>query len=78
MGFRRKKKLPLDENGLPKFDKFTRIEDFGPALRGLGGLQTSHIRALKGSTLGPANKGRRLSPAERKRVEDQMRKDGKL
>jgi hypothetical protein len=61
-----------------KDDRFTRISDFGSDLRGLGGLQTSHIRALKGSTLGPANRGRRLSAEERRRVEEQMKKDGKL
>ena len=59
-------------------EPFTRVEDFGPALKGLGGLQTSVIRALKGSTFGPASKGKRLSPEQRKAIEDQMRKDGKL
>jgi hypothetical protein len=61
-----------------KLKRFTRVQDFGRELRGLGGLQTSHIRALKGSKIGPANAGRRLSSAERKAIEDQMRKDGKL
>lgn len=35
-------------------------------------------RGLKGSKLGPANDGRRLSDAERRKVEEQLRKDGKL
>lgn len=57
---------------------YERVQDFGAALRGLGGLQTSHIRALKGSTFGAANKGRKLSAAERQAIEDQMRREGKL
>lgn len=35
-------------------------------------------RGLKGSKLGPANEGRRLSSAERQAVADQMRREGKL
>jgi len=57
---------------------FERVQDFGHELRGLGGLQTTHIRALKGSTFGAANAGRKLSDAERQAIEDQMRRDGKL
>lgn len=60
----------------PKFGE--RISDFGSDLKGLGGLSTSRIRALRGSKLGPASEGRKLSPEERKRIEEQMRKDGKL
>lgn len=58
--------------------RFERLQDFGRELQGLGGLQTSKVRALKGSTFGPAGEGRRLSPEERKAIEEQMRKDGKL
>jgi hypothetical protein len=35
-------------------------------------------RGLKGAKLGPANEGRRLTAAERRTIEDQMRRDGKL
>lgn len=35
-------------------------------------------RGLKGTTLGPANGGRRLSAAERAAVVEQMRKEGKI
>lgn len=58
--------------------RFSKIDDFGPALRGLGGLQTSNIRALKGSTFGAASAGRKLTPEERKSVEAQLRADGKI
>lgn len=38
-----------------------------------------NLRGLKGCrSYGRANRGRRLSPAEVKAVEDQMRRDGKL
>lgn len=57
---------------------FERVQDFGHELRGLGGLQTVHIRALKGSTFGAANAGRRLDPAERRAIEERMRQEGKL
>lgn len=58
--------------------KWTKLADFGAELRGLGGLQTANVKALKGSTFGPANEGRRLPPAERKAIEDKLRKDGKI
>lgn len=61
-----------------KHKPFSRIQDFGRDLRGLGGLQTTHIRALKGSKLGPANDGRRLSKAEREAIEQKMRQEGKI
>lgn len=35
-------------------------------------------RGLKGAKLGPANSGRRLTAAERKAIEDQMRREGRL
>lgn len=35
-------------------------------------------RGLKGSKLGPASEGRRLDAAERQKIEDQMRREGKL
>jgi hypothetical protein len=55
-----------------------RLADFGRHLQGLGGLQTSRVRALKGSKIGPANEGRRLSATERKAIEEKMRREGKL
>ena len=58
--------------------RFTKLSDFGAELKGLGGLQTAHIKALRGSTFGAANAGRRLSPDERKRIEEQMRRDGRI
>src|SRR5580765_3026774 len=57
---------------------FERVQDFGHELRGLGGLQTTHIRALKGSTFGAASAGRRLSATERQAIEEQMKRDGKI
>lgn len=35
-------------------------------------------RGFKGSKLGPANEGRRLSAAERQEIENQLRRGGKL
>ncbi len=35
-------------------------------------------RGLKGTKLGPANEGRKLSPEERERIEKEMREKGKL
>lgn len=58
--------------------RFTRLQDFGSHLKGLGGLQTSRIRALKGSTFGPAGKVRRLTESECAAIEQQLRKDGKI
>lgn len=58
--------------------RFELIGDFGPGLKGLGGLQTSRIRALKGSTFGAASAGRRLSKSERDAIEAEMRLNGKL
>lgn len=67
-----------DDRGVKMPTRGTRIADFGPGLKGLGGLQTAKIRALKGSKFGPANEGKRLSKEQSKAIEDQMRKDGKL
>jgi hypothetical protein len=33
---------------------------------------------LRGTTLGPANRGRRLDDAERRAIEQKMRDDGRL
>jgi hypothetical protein len=35
-------------------------------------------RGLRGAKLGPANEGRRVSDDERRKIEDQMRREGKL
>jgi hypothetical protein len=56
---------------------FSRIEDV-PGLKGLGGQQTSHIRALKGSKFGAASRVRTLSDSERAAVEARLRAEGKL
>ena len=56
---------------------YTRIADFGRDLRGFGSSDTVHIRPGKG-TFGAASKGRRLSAAERKAIEDRLRKSGAL
>lgn len=58
--------------------RFERLADFGAGLQGVGAAQTAHVRALRGSKLGPASAGRRLTAAERRAVEEQMRRDGKL
>ena len=69
MSKRRHKRVP---------ERFEMVADFGPELRGLGGLQTTHVRPLKGSTFGPASKCRRLSADERRAVVEQMQREGKL
>lgn len=61
---------------LPK--RFERLGDFGAGLQGYGAKQTTHVRALRGSTFGAASKGRRLTKAEREAIERQMRDEGKL
>jgi hypothetical protein len=67
-----------DERGVKLPERGSRIDDFGPRLRGLGGLQTARIRPLRGATLGPASQGRKLSRDELARVVEQMKKDGKI
>ena len=47
-------------------------------VRGLADAQHLRRRVLVGSTLGPANKGRRLSDAERQAIEQRMRDEGRL
>jgi hypothetical protein len=59
------------------FRPYTRRADFGRELRGLGG-PTVHLRSFKGTKLGPASAGRRLTVAERKAVENQLRRAGVL
>lgn len=56
---------------VPYWNRKVRSES-GPA-----GTLTNQ-RGLKGSKLGPANEGRRLSDEERRKIEEQLRKDGKL
>jgi hypothetical protein len=50
----------------------------GEPARGLADAQYLRRRVLRGSTLGPANKGRRLSDAERQAIEQRMRDEGRL
>lgn len=61
--------------------EFHRQRVFGPSrrdLRGMGHSPLHRQRGLKGSTLGPANEGRRLSAEERAAVEARMREEGKF
>src|SRR6516225_6269474 len=51
---------------------------YGGELRGLAHEQLNRQRGFLGTTLGPANKGRRLSDAERQAIEQRMRDDGRL
>lgn len=44
---------------------------------GAAGTLTNQ-RGLRGSKIGPANEGRRVSDEERLKIEAQMRRDGKL
>jgi hypothetical protein len=47
-------------------------------IQGLSHTTLTNQRGLKGTKLGPANEGRKLSLEEREKVEAQMRLDGKL
>jgi hypothetical protein len=51
---------------------------YGGELRGLAHSQLFSQRGLRGITLGPANRGRRLAAAERQAVEQKMRDEGRL
>lgn len=62
----------------PRFEQQRTYDDYGPALRGSSHQQVHRQRGLKGGTLGPAGKCRRLSREERKLVEDKMRAEGRL
>ena len=64
-----------EDKVLPRFEL---LSDFGPALKGLGGLQTAKIRAFPGSKFGAASAGRSLSKEEREAIEKKMRDEGKL
>lgn len=57
--------------------RFDRLQDFGSHLQGIGARQTTHVRALKGSTFGAASSGKRLSEAERKAIE-QLKEQGRI
>ena len=50
----------------------------GGELRGLAHAQLFRQRGLLGTTLGPANRGRRLDAAERQAIEKKMRDEGRL
>ena len=47
-------------------------------LHGLAHSQVFRQRGLRGTTLGPANRGRRLDAAERQAIEQKMRDEGRL
>jgi hypothetical protein len=49
---------------------------YGGELRGLAHSQLFSQRGLRGTTLGPANRGRRLDAAERQAIEQKLR-DGR-
>src|SRR5262245_35793977 len=51
---------------------------YGGALRGLAHNQLFAQRGLRGTTLGPGNRGRRLDAAERQAIEQKMRDEGRL
>ena len=51
---------------------------YGGELRGLTHAQLFRQRGLRGTTLGPANRGRRLDAAERQAIEQRMRDEGRL
>lgn len=55
-----------------------RRADYGSELRGISHTQLQRQRGLRGSTLGPANEGRRLSDAEREEIERKLREQGRL
>ena len=50
---------------------------YGGELRGLAHAQLFRQRGLRGTTLGPANRGRRLDAAERQAIEQKMRDEGR-
>jgi hypothetical protein len=51
---------------------------YGGELRGLAHNQLFAQRGLRGTMLGPANRGRRLDVAERQAIEQKMRDDRRL
>jgi hypothetical protein len=55
----------------------TRVADLGFSPKGVAGSQSRRIRATKGR-FGPAGKARQLSEAEKRSIEDQMRRAGQL
>ena len=54
------------------------IVEYPSFLRGYGNQPLKAPRGLRGSKLGPANEGRRLSPEEIAAVEAQLKRDRKL
>jgi hypothetical protein len=51
---------------------------YGGELGGLAHSQLFSQRRFRGTTLGPANPGRRLDAAERQAIERKMRDEGRL
>jgi hypothetical protein len=64
----------MPDNG----DEDNTIQDFPSFLRGYGNQPLKKPRGFRGSKLGPANEGRRLSPEEIGAFEAQLKRDGKL
>lgn len=60
------------------FTRFTRVADFGHELKGLGGIQTAHIRALKGSTFGPAGQVKQITGQDKQAIVQRLRQEGVL
>ena len=68
---------------MAKQKKKRRIGDYpahlrGVATNGYGGNQLQRERGLRGTKLGPANKGRAYTEKERQAYEAEMRKRGDL
>jgi hypothetical protein len=51
---------------------------YGGELCGLAHSQLFSQRGLRGTTLGPANRGRRLAAVERQAIEQKMKEEGRL
>jgi len=51
---------------------------YGGELAGLAHNQLFSQRGLRGTTLGPANRGRRLNAAERQAIEAKLKDEGRL
>lgn len=53
-------------------------DKFNGQLRGLGDHALARQRGLRGSTLGPASEGRKLTEEEKKAVEVALKRDGRI
>jgi hypothetical protein len=62
----------------PQFHERRVMAKYESRLDGLSHTQLNRQRGLKGSTLGPASEGRKLSAEEIAAIEEAMRREGKL